>query len=109
MTSALTGHVKVGGTFPLYFSGNTTMSANEFDRVFFIGSSATTLVLPSLASSFNGYELRIRNSGTATLTVQGSGSDLIGASNTATLTANQSLLILVDHVRSKWQLEFGPA
>ena len=109
--SALTGHIKVGGTYPLYITGTTVLSANEFDRVVALLTGAATLTLPSLASSFNGYELTIRNNSAApqTLTVQGNGSELIGGANTAAVTQNQALTIICDHVHSKWQILFGPA
>lgn len=108
---AATGKVNVGRTFPLYITGATTMAANEFDRVVAILASPVTLRLPALAACPNGYELIVRNNsaGATDLTVQGNGSELIGASNTATVGQNTSLIILVDHVRSKWQIEFGPA
>jgi len=106
-----TGHPQVGRTFPLYISGTSTLGVNEFDRVIALITGAATLTLPPLASCVNGYEVRIRNnsSGSNTLTVAGNGSEVIGSSNTASLTQNQSLTILCDHVRSKWQIEFGPA
>jgi hypothetical protein len=111
MSGALTGHVNVGRTFPLFITGNTTLAANEFNRVIAIPTGPITLILPALAACPNGYEILIRNNsaGANTVTVQGNGSELIGASNTAAVTQNTSLRILVDHVRTKWQILFGPA
>lgn len=109
--SALTGHVNVGRTFPLYISANTTLAANEYDRVIATLTGAVTLTLPALASCPNGYELKIRNNSAAaqTLTVQGNGTENIGGANTASVTQSESLTILVDHVNTKWQILFGPA
>ena len=104
--TTLTGHVFVGRAFPLYISGNTTLSANEVDTVVSLLSAPSTLILPALAACPNGYTLLVRNnsSGATALTVQGNGSELIGASNTATLNQNQGFTIIVDHVRAKWQI-----
>ena len=111
MSSAVTGKVGVGRTFPLYITGATTLAANEYDRVIALLSAPVTLTLPALAACPNGYELKIRNNsaGATNLTVQGNGSENIGSSNTATVGQNTSLTILADHVHSKWQIEFGPA
>lgn len=101
----------IGRTFPLYITGTATLGANQNDRVIALLTGAATLTLPALADCINGFELLVRNNSAApqTLTVQGSGAELIGSSNTASVTQNQSLRILVDHVRTKWQIEFGPA
>lgn len=106
MTSALTGHVFVGKSYPLYITGNLTLPVNSYNTVVALLSAPSTLTLPALASCPNGYRVVIRNdsSGATTLTVQGNGSELIGSSNTASIAQNQGFSILVDHVRSKWQI-----
>jgi|GEM_PF-2847272 len=111
MTSALTGHVIVGRTFPFYMTVTGTLPVNSYDRVIALLTGAATLTLPALATCAPGYELRIRNNSAApqTLTVAGNGSEVIGSSNTASVTQSQSLLILADHKNSKWQIEYGPA
>lgn len=109
--SALTGFVKVGVAYTRYITVTSTLGANEYDNVIALLSGAATLNLPALADCPNNYTLFVRNNSAApqTLTLQGSGAELIGASNTASVTQNQGLRITVDHVRSKWQILFGPA
>jgi len=106
---AVSGTVKIGNSYPLYVAGNFTVEPNTCDVVVALLTGSATLTLPALASSFNGYQLLIRNNSAApqTLTVAGAGSDLIGSSNTTTVTQNHSLRILVDHVRDLWQILFS--
>ena len=104
--AAITGNVFVGREFPLYITGTSTLGANEVNIVVSLLSAPSTLNLPALAACPNGYTLLVRNnsSGATTLTVQGNGSELIGSSNTAAIPQNQGFTIMVDHVRSKWQI-----
>lgn len=108
--SALTGHPGVGRTFPLYITTTATIGANEYDHVVALLTAGATLNLPALASCPNAQKIIIRNNSAApqTLTVQANGAELIGGANTATVLQNQRLDILVDHVRTKWQILFGP-
>ena len=106
MTSALTGHVFVGKRSPLYITTTATLPVNSFDTVVSLLTAPSTLNLPALASCPNNYKVIIRNDsvGATTLTVQGNGSELIGSSNTAAVAQNQGFTIMVDHIRSKWQI-----
>lgn len=110
--SAFTGHPGVGRTFPLYMSTTpVTIGANEYDHVIALLTGAATLNLPALASCPNAQKIIIRNNSAApqTLTVQANGAEVIGAANTASVTQNQRLDIIVDHVHTKWQILYGPA
>ena len=109
MTSALTGHVKVGGTYPLYITGTTTLLATEHDRVISSQGGAATLNLPSLATCFNGYEISVRNNGGGVLTATAFAGDAIGAGTTQAIAISKTVNFLVDHVRNKWQVSFGPS
>lgn len=106
-----TGKPPVGKSYPLYITGAATLPVNAYDKVVAILTGGVTLSLPALASCADGYTVVIRNNSAApqTLTVQGNGSENIGSSNTASVTQNQRLEIMVDHVRTKWQILYGPA
>ena len=107
----MSGEVNVGKTFPLYITGTTTLGANSNNVVVALLTGAATLNLPAVATTPNGFQLLVRNNSAApqTLTVQGNGAENIGAANTASVTQGLNLTILSDHVRSKWQILFGPA
>lgn len=108
---ANTGNPVVGASYPLYVIATATLAVNSNDTVIALLTGAATLNLPALASVRAGYQVYCRNNSAApqTWTIQGNGSELIGASNTAAVTQGQALRIIADHVHTKWQILFGPA
>lgn len=67
-------------------AGSYSVLATDFRRlVTFTGASAATLNLPSSAAVTPGFEVRVRHAGTAVLTLDPAGADLIEGAATLTM------------------------
>lgn len=91
--SAITGSFKISQQYPIIFSGSTlTLSANEYNRVIFIGTSFVSVYMPPVFSVPNGYEYVIINNSPSLVDVA-----LYPANNTTdkfystTITTNTSI------------------
>jgi len=82
-------------------TSNTTVGIGHH----YSATNSITLTLPAVASSVVGDEIRIKNMGSGTITIDSNGSETIdGSTSNYTLDVQYSAIILVSNGSTGWEI-----
>ena len=82
-------------------TSNTTVSIGHH----YSATNSITLTLPAISSSVSGDEIRVKNIGSGTITIDSNGSETIdGSTSNYTLTVQYSAITLVSNGSSGWEV-----
>jgi hypothetical protein len=97
-------NIKIGYTTTATAAGTTTLTSASNYKQYFTGSTTQTIVLPVVSTLALGITFEIHNNSTGSLTVNSSGSNLVGTVQ-ANTTATCTCILITGTTAASWDFD----
>jgi hypothetical protein len=97
-------NIKIGYTTTATAAGTTTLTVSSNYKQYFTGSTTQTIVLPVVTTLTLGHTFEIHNNSSGSLTVNSSGSNLVGTIN-ANTTATCTCILTTGTTAASWDFD----
>jgi hypothetical protein len=97
-------NIKIGYTTTATAAGTTTLTVSSNYKQYFTGSTTQTVVLPVVTTLTLGHTFEIHNNSTGSLTINSSGSNLVGTLQ-ANMTAVCTCILVTGTTAASWDFD----
>jgi hypothetical protein len=97
-------NIKIGYTTTATAAGTTTLTVSSNYKQYFTGSTTQTIVLPVVTTLTLGHTFEIHNNSTGSITVNSSGSNLVGTLQ-ANTTATCTCILVTGTTAASWDFD----
>ncbi len=97
-------NIKIGYSTTATAAGTTTLTVSSNYKQYFTGSTTQTIVLPVVSTLTLGHTFEIHNNSSGSLTVNSSGSNLVGTIN-ANTTATCTCILTTGTTAASWDFD----
>jgi hypothetical protein len=97
-------NIKIGYSTTATAAGTTTLTVSSNYKQYFTGSTTQTIVLPVVSTLTLGHTFEIHNNSTGSLTVNSSGSNLVGTIQ-ANTTATCTCILVTGTTAASWDFD----